>query len=188
MTLLPDFLCHYYEATDGPFRNLSDLTISEAEAVLSHIRQAGDRFASLRTDDYLTIRRKLEEKVRALFLAKGGVPKRMRPQYMVVGECPWLKDWYVNGCELRIPLAEFDERCMSFTYGDTFPAMRIQDGKPHRRQVYMLTELGGLIAQYGLPQVWNPEGELGPDRYIEAQVWDDMPLHRYLNMHSTIKP
>jgi len=33
-----------------------------------------------------------------------------------------------------------------------------------------------LIAEFGLPQDWNPEGKRGPDRYIEAQVWEDTPL------------
>jgi hypothetical protein len=43
---LTDFLCHYYEATDGPFRNLSDLPLAEAEGILQQIRQAGSsRFA-----------------------------------------------------------------------------------------------------------------------------------------------
>src|SRR5688572_22541143 len=56
MMPLPDSLSHYYEASDGPFRNLSDLPGAEAEAVLQRIRRAGDRFASQRLDDYLSAR------------------------------------------------------------------------------------------------------------------------------------
>jgi hypothetical protein len=180
MIPLPDFLSHYYEASDGPFRNLSDLPEAEAEAVLRQIRLAGDRFASQRRDDYLSVRRELEERVRELFIAKGGRPGRERPHYLIVGACSWLRDWYVNGCELRIPLSAFHMENVSFTYGDTFPALRYQDGKPYRGQVYTLSELPGLIATYGLPQVWNAEGKYGPDRYIEAQVWDDEPLRPHL--------
>jgi hypothetical protein len=69
---------------------------------------------------------------------------------------------------LCIPLAVFQPKIVSFTYGDTFPAMRYADAKPYRGQVYTLAELPGLVEQYGLPQDWNAEGKLGPERYIEA--------------------
>jgi hypothetical protein len=178
--VIPDFLCHYYEATDGPFRNLSDLPLAEAEAVLQQIRRAaGRRFASQRPADYLLVRQQLEDQVRQRFIAKGGQPRRKRPHYLIVGACPWVIGWYPHGCELRIPLTAFSAEIISFTYGDTFPAMRYQDGKPYRGQVYTLAELPELIEMYGLPQDWNAEGEHGPDRYIEAQVWADEPLGPY---------
>ncbi len=183
MPCLPDFICHYYNAADGPLCNLSDLAADEAEAVLARIRRQGDRFASRRTDDYLEVRRALEERVRRLFVEKGGRPVRLRPQYFVLGECAWLKSWYPQGCELRVPLAAVPAHSVSFTYGDTFPAMRHPDGSPTRGQVYTLQELPVLVATYGLPQIWNPDGRLGPDRYIEAQVWEDEPLLPYLASH-----
>ncbi len=72
---------------------------------------------------------------------------------------------------------------VSFTYGDTFPAMRFGDGKPYRRQVYTLAELPDLVVMYGLPQEWNADGKGGPDRYIEAQVWYDPPaIKRYISI------
>jgi hypothetical protein len=182
-TIFPDFLSHYYEASDGPFRNLSDLPHAEAEALLEQIRQGGQRrFAGKRTSDYMAVRRGLEERVRELFIAKGGRPLRERPHYLILGTCAWLIEWYPEGRELRIPLSVFDSRIVSFTYGDTFPAMRYQDGKPTRGQIYTLAELPSLVEQYGLPQDWNAEGKLGPDRYIEAQVWADEPLQPYLSM------
>jgi hypothetical protein len=177
---MPDFLSHYYEAAKGPFLSLSDFSQDIAEDILDRIREAGEIFASKRSADYLTIRRNLEEQVRRLFMAKGGKPKRLRPQYMILGSCPWVLDWYREGRELRIPLAVFDAAIVSFTYGDTFPAMRYGDGKPYRQQVYTLAELPRVVQEYGLPQEWNEDGQQGPDRYIEAQVWDDEPLKPYL--------
>jgi hypothetical protein len=177
---LPDFLSHYYEAAIGPFVNLSDLPLSEAEAHLQRIRRAGQTFASQRSPDYLKIRRQLEDRIRELFIQKGGKPQRERPHYMILGTCPWGLAWYLDGRELRIPLIDFPSEIVSFTYGDTFPAMRHQDGKPYRRQVYLLEELPELVLQFGLPQDWNPDGKHGPDRYIEAQIWDDAPLAKYL--------
>jgi hypothetical protein len=177
---VPDFLVHYYEAGAGPFVNLSDLPLEEAEIILERIRLEGQIFASRRAQDYLAIRRELEERVRVLFELKGGQPRRSRPHYMILGTCAWLRQWYLQGCELTIPLAAFSPAIVSFTYGDTFPAMRYQDGKPYRQQVYTLQELPDLIRLYGLPQEWNADGKSGPDRYIEAQVWDDAPLKAWL--------
>ena len=177
----PNFLCHYYEAEIGPFVNLSDLPPSGAEAQLVRIRQAGCTFASQRSGDYLTIRCELEKRVRKCFIQKGGKPKRKSPHYMILGSCSWGKSWYIDGQELRIPLADFSPEIISFTYGDSFPAMRYQDGKPYRGQVFCLDEIPNLVLQFDLPQNWNPDGLHGPDRYIEAQIWDDEPLKDYLH-------
>ncbi len=176
MPNMPDFLSHYYEAARGPFQNLSDLSLEKAEEVMHGIRQDGVVFASKRAVGYMLVRRELEDRVRQLFLERGGAPRRLRPHYMILGDCPWLETWYIEPRVVRIPLVQFDERIVSFTYGDTFPAMRYGDGKPYRGRVYLMTELAELVARYGLPQEWNADGKKGPDRYIEAQVWDDAPL------------
>ena len=182
MGLVPQVLSHYYEKRVGAFRNLSDLPAEQAEQVLATIRAAGGVFASQRSPDYLKIRHELETRLRQLFIEKGGQPKRLHPHSMILGTSAWLKTWYQEGQELCIPLAQFSPMSVSFTYGDLFPAMRYQDGKPYRRKVYLLSELEALIQQFGLPQDWNPAGRLGPDRYIEAQVWDDTPLLPYYTM------
>lgn len=176
----PDVLCHYYEFSRGPFRTLSDLPPEQAEAILDAIRREGAVFASRRAQDYLTVRIGLEEKVRRLFIASGGRPRRQAPHYMTLGPCPWVKQWYKDGREITIPLVAFDPGSVSFTYGDLFPAMRYQDGRPYRGRVYTLAELPELVRLYGLPQEWNAEGKLAPERYIEAQVWDDEPLQPFL--------
>ncbi|MEN6313609.1 MAG: hypothetical protein ABFD25_05105 [Clostridiaceae bacterium] len=166
-------LYHYYELKIGPFVNLSDLPIEEAKKVQADIKRQGAVFASKRDEDYLVVRRRLEERVRNLFIIKGGKPLRERPQYMTLGPCPWMLDWYVDGRELSIPLSEFSREVISFTYGDTFPAMRVNDGKPYRGIVYTLDEIDDVVKQYGFPQEWNHDGSKGPDRYIEAQIWTD---------------
>ena len=166
-------LYHYYEFKIGPFVNLSDLSIEEAEKIQSGIRREGAVFASKRSSDYLVDRRELEDKIRNLFIYKGGKPLRERPHYMTLGSCPWLIEWYVDGRELSIPLSDFSKEVISFTYGDTFPAMRYKDGKPYRGMVYTLDEIADVVNRYGLPQMWNSDGSKGPDRYIEAQIWTD---------------
>jgi hypothetical protein len=181
--VIPDFLTHYYESAAGPFSNLSMLSLEQAEQILEEIRRNGNRFASQRASDYMRKRLALEDKIRTLFEARGGRPQLVRPQYMILGACPWLKTWYVDGQELQIKLESIPESCVSFTYGDSFPAMNYRDGKPYRGQVYTRNELGQVIERYGLPQVWNPDGNAGPERYIEAQIWDDTPLKEYLGVY-----
>jgi hypothetical protein len=176
----PTFITHYYEASQGAFRSLSDLSLEHAEAILQQIQEAGIVFASKRNSDYLEIRKSLEKQLRKLFIEKGGLPKRLRPHYFILGSCEWVKTWYRDGREVRIPLNTLAPKIVSFTYGDSFPALRYIDGKPYRGQVYTLDELAGVIRDYGLPQVWNSEGKYGPERYIEAQVWDDEPVKGYL--------
>ncbi len=180
MSIYPDTLHHYYEAAQGPFRNLSDLSLAEAEVVLEGIRREGSIFASRRAPDYMCVRRELEARIRQLFIARGGRPRRAVPHYMTLGPCPWVKEWYRDGRELCIPLGAFDPLSISFTYGDLFPAMRYRDGKPYRGQVYTVSDLPELVHRFGLPQEWNPEGKLAPERYIEAQVWDDAPLAPFI--------
>ena len=175
-----DKLYHYYEAQNGPFLNLSDLSDEEADQILARLRQDKGLFASQRAKDYWPIRRTLEGKVRRLFIQKGGQPRRRWPHYMTLGPCPWLKQWYHQGAEIDLALSKFKAEQISFTYGDTFPAMRHQDGRPYRGQVYVLRELPTLLETYGLPQVWNGDGAHGPERYIEAQIWADEPLQGYL--------
>ena len=87
--VVPDLLFHYYERSKGPFFSLSDLCIDEAEAVLDRIRKEGGVFASKRAMDYLSLRRELEDRIRTLFVAKGGLPRRDRPYYLILGACAW---------------------------------------------------------------------------------------------------
>lgn len=173
-------LYHYYDNSTGPFRNLSDLPVSEAEAVLLAIRRSNKGFASQRTPDYFEIRRGLESEAREMFIRKGGKPVRAYPHYLTLGECPWLLGWYPHGKQLRISVDIFDPDTLSFTYGDLFPTMRVRDGKRYRGMLYTLDEIGRLVEELGLPQEWNPDGLRGPERYIEVQVWDDKPLSEFI--------
>lgn len=179
------YLYHYYERENGPFKNLSSLSLEAGEEVLRKLKQEPDVFASNRSDDYLKIRRELEKTARELFIAKGGKPKKEYPHYMTLGKCEWIQGWYKDGGELFVDLEEFSPEILSFTYGDLFPTMRYKDGKEYRGQVYTKTEIMDLINRYGLPQQWNPEGKKGPERYVEVQIWDDKALRGKFNEDSS---
>ncbi len=171
------FLYHYFESSHGPFRNLSGLSMEDAEDVMRNLKAKGV-FASQRPEDYLTVRRDLENRARKMFIQKGGKPRSRFPHYLTLGPCEWLKSWYNEAKEITIPLNEIDEDIISFTYGDLFPTMRYLDGKPYREQVYTKREIFWIIEQYGYPQQWNKDGSKGPERYIEVQLWDEEIIHK----------
>jgi hypothetical protein len=43
----------------------------------------------------------------------------------------------------------------------------------------MYDEILEIINKYGLPQDWNNDGQFGPERYIEVQIWSDNPISNY---------
>ena len=91
---------------------------------------------------------------------------------MTLGPCEWIKQWYQRGREVKIPLDDVDPEMISFTYGDLFPTMRFKDDKPYRGKVYLKNEILRLVDEHGWPQEWNKDGDQGPERYVEVQVWD----------------
>lgn len=168
-------LFHYYEKEIGPFINLSDLKIEEAENIMNNIHSNKKLFASNRDKTYLKRRFEYEDIVKNLFISKGGRVNRIRPHYMTLQECPWLLTWYKNGKSISIDIKDIDTNYISFTYGDMFPVFgpKGDDSKEYRKKVYTYEEILNIINKYGLPQNWNPKGEKGPIRYIEAQIWDN---------------
>jgi hypothetical protein len=176
-------LYHYFDKSTGPFRSLSDVSDCEAERLLATI--ATDRpacFCAKRSPDYMQLRRYYETILKEEFLKKGGILQRTAPHYMVVESCPWLETWYENPDCICIPISHFDLRTVSFTYGDSHPTFsdRVNDGKEYRKQLYTYDEILKIIDKYGLPQNWNADGQHGPERYIEAQIWCDEPLMPYM--------
>lgn len=185
------FLYHYYDAAVGPFVSLSDLPGDQARAVLETIKQTKPKAQSAqRHDKYVEYRRNCESIIRAAFIRKGGVVQRSSPHYMVVEHSPWLSTWFENGTSLKIPIEEFDVNTISFTYGDSMPTFSplINDGKEYRHTLYTYPEIVNIIDKYGLPQNWNNDGKYGPERYVEAHVWSDGAVRRYLGERSLFNP
>ena len=177
------FLYHYYDKSIGPFKNLSDLTAEEANKVLKEIATTKPNVqCAKRSADYMQARAYYENILRNEFQKKGGLIRRRVPHYMVVEHSPWLSTWYENSSYIKIPIEALDLRTISFTYGDSHPTFsdRVNDGKEYRKKLYTYDEILGLIEKYGLPQNWNDDGRYGPERYIEAHIWSDDVIGRYL--------
>ena len=176
-------LYHYYDKTIGPFKSLSDIDDEEANRILHNIAKCKpDTQCAKRTPDYMAKRRYYEDILRKEFQKKGGIIKRISPHYMVVEQSQWLNNWYENSSYIKISIEEFDLKSISFIYGDSHPTFseRVQDGKEYRKKLYTYEEILKIIDKYGLPQVWNPDGRYGPERYVEAHIWTDDVIKRYL--------
>lgn len=170
------FLYHYYDRSVGPFKNLSDLSVEEAEKIIQNIKNnKPSSMAGQRDSNYMKRRLNYETLARNLFIEKGGKPTREAPHYMVVEPCEWLNSWYIDGGFVKIPIEEFDIKTISFTYGDMHPTFSplVNDEKEYRKKLYTYTEILEIIDKYGLPQNWNRHGSFGPERYIEVQIWSD---------------
>ncbi len=173
-------LYHYYDKSGAPFRNLSELSVEDAKAVLEKIKAATpNSYSAKRHDKYVEYRRNCEKILRTEFIKKGGKISRTPPHYMVVEQSPWLITWFENCGVVKIPIEEFDTATLSFTYGDSMPTFGINDGKEYRQKLYTYDEILTIIEKYGLPQDWNDDGRYGPERYIEVQVWSDETVCAY---------
>lgn len=178
------FLYHYYDKSIGPFKNLSDISLGEANKVLQEIAlNKPNTQCAKRSVDYMQARLYYEDILRNEFQRKGGLISRQVPHYMVVEHSPWLSTWYDNGSYIKIPIEKFDKKTISFTYGDSHPTFsdRVNDGKEYRKRLYTYDEILEVIKKYGLPQDWNDDGRHGPERYIEAHIWSDDVIKEYLD-------
>ncbi len=176
-------LYHYYDKRSGPFRSVTAIPVDQGKTILEKMKKERlDSMCAKRDADYIEKRRSCEAILRREFLAKGGIIEIESPYYMVVEHSPWLSTWYEQGEYLKIPIEEFDVRKISFTYGDSMPTFssKVNDGKEYRKQIYTYEEILGIIEKYGLPQEWNDDGAHGPERYIEAHVWTNVPIANYI--------
>lgn len=170
-------LYHYFDWARGPLKSLTALSMADAEAVQRQLAVENRSFAAKRQPGYLARRRALEKHVRGLFIERGGRPEQAVPHSFVLAPCPWIAAWYPEPGVLAVPMEALRPDAVSFTYGDLFPTFspRVRDQRPYRRRVYTLEEIRQAVIEYGLPQAWNPDGVHGPERYIEAQVWQAIP-------------
>jgi len=172
-------LYHYFEKDLGPFLNLSDISPDNAKKVLNGLKIKNETFAAKRGEDYIKNRLEYESQAHKIFLEKKGEISRKTPHYMTVESCDWLKSWYKVGCSLNVDIELLNVNTISFTYGDMFPVFgpKGDNNLEYRKQVYTYKEIVTVIEKYGFPQVWNINGEKGPIRYIEAQIWSDKTVH-----------
>lgn len=178
------FLYHYFDKKIGPFMNISELSLEQSNQILNRIKEEKPTTQSAQRDaEYMFRRHMYEDIIRKEFMKKGGIVNRNVPHYMVVEHSPWLSTWFEDSDYIKIPIEEFDQKTVSFTYGDSHPTFspwpREDDWKEYRRKLYTYDEILVIIKKYGLPQDWNNDGKFGPERYIEAHIWSDETINKY---------
>jgi len=163
----------------------------EAVKTLGEIQKINPNLVNPQIEWFLSQRREMENKVRELFIKKGGKPKRAFPYYMTVGEDKYLSTWFNEPCSLKIDISEFDLDTVSFTYGDMFPVFnpKLNDGKEYRNNVYKYDEIVKIIEKYGYPEeieysfrekIYPPDAPVNHYlKFVEAHIWDDETVARF---------
>lgn len=68
--------------------------------------------------------------------------------------------------------------------GETF-GLPLESLKPYHEKIYLLSQLSELIGEYGIPEdSSNPDysnyAQEPFEKYIEVQVWSDVPVQKFL--------
>ena len=191
MQPIPDYITHYYEEGNILLKNICNYDDVEAESILMSLKESGQR--TWLHPEYLEERRRVETWLYNDFTKKGKKPHLRHPLYFVLGESDdfFQKNGFfssANPIKLKIPLSIFDSDMISFTYPDSMPSFAIpqtERGKPYLKpfhgKVFTLEEITEVIQIYGLPgDKWKVEELWRYDRFIEAQVWDDRPIWKFI--------
>jgi hypothetical protein len=184
--VLPDFVTHYYLPDRRPFLSLSELDESGVAAVnreMAALRAAGRQLRPF-GPRYMAWRRLTEARLRDLFVARGGQPRRAAPHYFVLGESPWFASLATGMRSIRVPLEALPPAVTSATYPDSFTAMGYGPGfgvphepRPYHGRVFLLDELDDLASTHGrttlLDDASHDWRQWSVDAYIEVQLWSD---------------
>jgi hypothetical protein len=136
----------------------------------------------------MDLRRRTEARLRELFIAAGGQPQRPTPHYFVLGDSPWYEGLAENMQRVQLPLSALPASQTSIAYPDSFTAITPgtssglgHQAKPYHGQVFLLSELPGLVERFGIPDPrWDGNYQSWAtwpaEAYIEVQLWSDDPI------------
>lgn len=180
-------LTHYHLPDRKPFLNLSALPEEELKIVLEALREKTKRGESKRVfmDWYVNERKEAEKRIRHSFIAKGGNPEKMYPHYFVLGESKIQKSTANNMQEIVLSLDDIPGEFISFTYPDSMASFDLENDPkykmPYHGQVFTLEEIKEVIREYKMPaDEIGYTSRYGYPKYIEAQLWSDKPIAKYL--------
>jgi hypothetical protein len=155
--------------------------------------KAFPRFRKFQT--YWPRRKRTDRWVRSEFEKKGGMPEELFPQYMVLGSSTYISRLGDDGGyrEIRIPLSEFSEEEVSFTYSDCMVSLWLfeerQDNPYFNPElhgtVFTLPEILEVVKAHGIPNgEWETDPRKSYDFFVEAQVWSRRPLEKHMEQHA----
>jgi len=126
------------------------------------------RFADF--DNYYSLRKRQDEFLFKHFLELGGKPEETHPLSFVVEGSDYLREWFGNGVETRLPLSDVASEHISFTVGDSGSTMERQGFV----EVLTKEQFFRQLERYGgdLQALLQAAGR----GYVEAQLWCDKYL------------
>lgn len=127
------------------------------------------RFADF--ENYYALRLTQDEYLYERFKEMGGDPEEIHPLSFVVDGSDYLKEWFGNGPEIRLALAEVEARHISFTVGDS--------GAEFQRNGFVelltLDEFRTRVEEHGDFQSFLASTG---KHYVEVQLWSDRYIRK----------
>ena len=163
-------LVHYCHPDCEPLKNIMRLPREEAFAMARQMAEAHPettafyRFADF--DNYYALRESQDRYLYECFKELGGIPEEEHPLSFVIEGSNYLKEWFGNGTEIRLPLRAIDSCDVSFTVGDS----GAEYGKNGSVELHTKEELQKRIGQSGGFEAFMQESG---KHYVEVQLWSD---------------
>lgn len=183
-----NYLYHYYEKDQPPFRTLTLLPFEEAKVIMHTLLGENTMFD---VDNFLNLRYERDKALYEKFISIGGKPVRTAPVYFTLGANKGMKTWFDMPDFIKIPLSEFEPDTVSFTYGDSFAVLNpsLDTGEEWWGKVFNYNGIIKLINKYGFPEdpAYDMKNRIFPKdkhinhylKFIEAHVWSDIALNKY---------
>lgn len=127
------------------------------------------RFADF--ENYYALREKQDAYLYARFIEIGGKPEEKHPLSFVIENSDYLREWFGNGIETKLPLRDIDPCHISFTVGDSGADYQ-KNGKV---DLLTLEDLRSCLAEYENFDAFMKETGRN---YVEVQLWSDRYILR----------
>lgn len=126
------------------------------------------RFADF--ENYYDLRSRQDAALYARFVALGGMPEEEHPLSFVVEGSDYLRRWFGQGIETRLPLRKVVPHHVSFTIGDSGAEFQ----KSGRVELLTVEKLHERVMQFGgdVDAFLQSTGR----HYVEAQLWSDQAI------------
>lgn len=127
------------------------------------------RFADF--ENYYALREAQDAYLHARFIELGGKPEEEHPLSFVLEGSAYLRAWFGNGTETRLPLREIDPAHISFTVGDSGADYQ----KNGRVALLTLEDLRRKLEPFESFEAFMAAASRN---YVEVQLWSDRYLDR----------
>lgn len=157
-----------------PLMNIMRLSEKEAFSLAQEFAEnhpdtaAFYRFADFK--NYYALRKRQDDYLYSHFIELGGLPEEKHPLSFVVEGSDYLRSWFGNGIETKLPLKEIAPFHISFTIGDSGAEFQ----KSGKVDLFNTDELYRRINWYSGD--FNAFIRATGQHYVEAQLWSDIYL------------